>query len=299
MTKPTITFTHGFLDDCNNSVGWTKTEAGLAATLTVEKDDVFKISGTCDSVDNEYAYYEKDITNILSSVYTKFLVRWKTGVASNGCGIIITLVFSDASTQDLVGTQAGGIFSTTWTVTSGTITPGKTIDKIRIYADDNPNSIASGIFDVYVDFIMLYKDTFTFPNTQYGSEFSPPPRYATIPIPSRVVDITQNLGSESATWTASCNLDISNATEDWKRPQGTLSPKTDYVKGEVFLDIAHNSFKEAFQWLDTGKQQFKVTLETPRFPERSDQHSLDLLFKEYSRSNKSNESYVERFGLNL
>jgi len=300
LTKPTITYGHGFLTDCNDATGWTKFLVNMTdpqTSLTVDKDDIFILEGVCDSSYDEYVYYLKDIPNISSNVYTTYLVRWKTSVASNGLGAKVRLIFTSGN-QDIIGATAPE-FSTSWKLSSGTITAGKTIDQIAIFADDYPDTIATGTYQVYIDFIMLCKGLFTFPNTQFGSEFNPPPRCSLTPIPSRISDLTQNLGSPSATWTASCNLDISNATDDWKRPQNILSPKTDYVKGEVFFDIAHNSYQEPFQWLDTGKEQFKVTLDTLRFPERSDSHTLDLTFKEYSRSSKSNESYVERFGLNL
>lgn len=296
MTKPTITYHHEFLDDCNNVTGWSETEVGLPSTMTVDKDDYFIIEGTCDSAADEYVYYAKDVTNILVGANTTLLVRWKTSAASNGLQARIRLTYTAGAPTDIT---LG--FSTTWTVSKISLAAevGRIIDTVLLFADDNPDTVAAGTFQVYFDFILICRGVFAFPNTQYGIEFTPPPHCALIPILRRVTDITQNLGSESATFTASCNLDISNATNDWKRPQGTLSPKTDYVQGEVFIEIAHATYTEPWQWLDTGKQQFKVTLDTLRLPEHSDSHSLDLTFKECSRSSKSDESYVERFGLNL
>ena len=290
MTKPTITYGLGIITDLAATIEalgtWTFNNTNLpGATLTVENGDYFTIQGTLTSINDEYAYAEIDVANTVNTtVYPYFLLRYKTSAASNGLAAKVRIIYTDASSEWIL-TES---FSTQWKIASGTLTSGKTIDKIQLFADDYPNTIAAGTFTVSFDFILICKGTFTFPNTQYGSEFNPPPRYAMIPIPTRVSDITQNLGSESATWTASCNLDIGS----WKR-------SGDYVKGEVFMDIAHNSYQEPFQWLDTGKEQFKVTLDTLRFPEHSDSHTLDLTFKEYSRSSKSNESYVERFGLNL
>jgi len=176
---------------------------------------------------------------------------------------------------------------------SGTLsTLTKDLKYIRFYAAedllDNPN----GTYYVEYEFVLLHKGTFTFPNVGHGLEFTPPPRYAVIPIFGRVGDVTQGGGSESATVTCSCDLDIG----DWKRTN-------DYVDGEVFCDIAHNTSSEPWQWLDTGYEQFKATLENPVFRRsvsgNKAQHILDLLFREYRLSDASNESYVERFGLNL
>jgi len=146
----------------------------------------------------------------------------------------------------------------------------------------------------------LYKGTFTFPNVGHGLEYTPPPRYAIIPIPSRVGDITQGLGSELATVRASCDLDIGT----WKRLVANGYSADDYVDGQVFDEISHRTYTEPWQWLNTGTgRQFKATLETPVFRYATSgnktTHILDLLFREYRLSDASNESHVERFGLNL
>jgi len=303
MTKPTITYGHRFLDDCNKLTGltygdWTETDIGNLLTSSVSVDDYFVMVRTAGATEAYLSYPSEAGANNLSIstlVYTK--IYWRYQTSNSNIKAKIVLVFSDATTQTVLNETS----SLSFTTGSATITSGKTIDHIRLHA----NTAAGTIL---YDFVLICKNIFTFPNTQYGTEFTPPPRYAMIPIPSRIVDITQNLGSESATFTASSNLDIGRLAttlstctgDDWKRPQGLDSEyQTDYVKGEVFLDIAHNTVTEPFQWLNTGKQQFKVTLDTLRFPEHSDSHTLDLTFKEYSRSSKSNESYVERFGLNL
>ncbi len=290
MTKPTVTFGHGILDDCNKLTGltygdWTETDSGALLSSVVSVDDYFVLTRSAGATEAYLSYPSEAGANNLglsSSVYTKIFYRYKTSNSSIKAKIV--LVFSDATIQTVLAETS----NTTFTAGSVTITSAKTIDHIRLYA----NSAAG---TVTYDFVLICKGNFTFPNTEFGTEFTPPARYADIEIPSRITDVTQNLGSPSATWTASCNLDVANATDDWKRPQGTVTPKTDYVKGEVFMDIVHNSYQEPFQWLDTGKHQFKVTLRIPSFPELSDSHTLDLTFKEYSRSSKTNESYEERF----
>ena len=285
--KPSITHTQGFLDDCNSVTGWTIHDSGLGATLSVENDDWLKITGTPDAVGDEYTYWEKDITNTDTVLHPKLLVRWKTYTPDNGLQAKISAVYDDASSTD----TTLGFSSMThwaWKTTIIDLTAGKMLDKIRIYADDNPDGAASyGLCYVWFDFIMV-ANIFTFPNCQGGLQFTPASRYGASPIPSRMGDITQFLGSGSATVDSSSNLDIGN----WKR---TL----DTVNGEVFMDIAHNSFKEPFQWLDTGTEQFKATLDKPVFRREVNgsktSHMLDLTFKEYRRCNANLESYSERF----
>jgi len=156
--------------------------------------------------------------------------------------------------------------STTWVTGSATLDTSKgNLLWLWLYANQ-----ATG--QVYYDFVLVCKGIFTFPNCGYGLEFTPPARYAMV--------------------TIGCDLDVG----DWKR-------SGDHVDGEVFLDIAHNSSSEPWQWLDTGTEQFKATLDTPVFRRESNGNSvrriLDLTFREYRRSSASHETYVERFGLNL
>jgi len=305
MTKPTITYGHGFLDDCNKLTGltygdWTETDTGALLSSAVSVDDYFVLTRTAGVAEAFLSYPDEGGANNLNlspSIYTKIYWRFKT--SSSNLKAKIMLIDSGGHGQTVLPETS----STLFTVGSATINFGDAdlLDHIRLYA----NALASATGTVTYDFVLVCKNIFVFPNTQYGTEFTPPARYADIEIPSRITDVTQNLGSPSATFTASCNLDIGRLTttsgtctgDDWKRPQGVDAVyQTDFMKGEVFVDISHNSVTEPFQWLDTGKQRFKVTLRTPRFPEHSDSHTLDLEFREYSRSSKSNESYLERFG---
>lgn len=296
MTAPSITHGHGYLNDCDASDPTTfysenrQNMDPAHATPSTLYGDVLQIEAIFDDgATEEIVYYEKDITNISTNTYSKYLLRYKTSASSAGAHAQVMLDFT-AGDQTILDDA----YSTTWKIATGDITSGKTVDKIRFYADDDGTN---GTFYVYYDFLLLHNGIFTLPNVAYDLEFRPPPRYASIPIPSRVGDITQNMGSESATVRMSCDLDIDNDTDDWKRPQGTLSPKTDYDNGEVFKEIAHRSYTEPWQWLDTGTEQFKVTLEEPVFRRMGTGHVLDLLFREKRVSCGSNESYVERFGL--
>jgi len=78
MTKPTLTYGHGFLDDGYDASGWSLFENYLSAILTVEIGDILKIEGTPTSSGDEYVSYRKNITNISSDIYPKFLIRYKT-----------------------------------------------------------------------------------------------------------------------------------------------------------------------------------------------------------------------------
>jgi len=299
-----LTYGHGYLHDCDSTSDYSGTGnsadplTGLAFT---SDGDVFTITGTCDAAADEWYYRKHDATDFSSTTYNKWMSRYKTSVGSNGLGAVLKVKYGDASYESLLGSNP--VFSTDWTVATGTLTSGKTVDEILIYADDYPDSIAAGAFSVYFDFIMFYKDAFTLPNVAGGMNIDFPPREAIIPIPGRDTNLKQHLGTEDALINIICDLDQSNATDDWKRPQGTLTPKTDNIHGEVFLEMLHERSSEPFQWLDTGSHQFKVTVH-PKFRwvnngDGSTSRLLDLVLKEYSLGSKADETYAERFGIGL
>ena len=163
MTNPTLTYGHGYMNDMDDASDWAEVETGLSCTATSLYFDILKLTGICDDAGDEYATYTADITDISSSTYTKCLVHWKTSESINGCGARVQLEFDDASTQWILG-ETTPQFSQQWQLTSETVTTGKTIDKIHLYADDYPDGAASdGTSYVYYDYVLLCKNIFTFP----------------------------------------------------------------------------------------------------------------------------------------
>lgn len=286
-----VTYGHGVFNDCDDATDWTAgSRQNMAAedvAISVVNDDYIKLSGTLDDASDESFIYDLDFTNISSDAYTYYLLRWKT---DGYMGLRARLDFSSGQ-QYILGEDTPQ-FSTEWTVTSGTVTSGKTVKWLRLYVDDYPDSTASGSHNVYVDFFMICKGTFTLPNTGGGVDMDLPPREAILGPPSRDADITQNLGTESVPFRCSCDL-----------TRGTWKRSGDYIDGEVFWDIWHNRSSEPWQWLDTeAGHQFKTTVH-PYFywakMGKNTERRLDIVFREYSRGDKSDESYIERYGLNL
>jgi len=167
------------------------------ATPTLDPEDVLKLEGVCDSggAAEECAYYEYDLpTNLDTDVYTKLLVRHKVSDAEAACRIV--LVFT-AGTQDIDLAH-----STTWKVTATTITPAKTLDKIRVYFQHDLGD-ADGTYYSYYDFIKVCKGVFTFPHVaaegKSGGIF---PRFTKSLVKlhplGRGGDVTQDLGFDDA-----------------------------------------------------------------------------------------------------
>lgn len=194
MTNPKITWDHGFLTDCDDATGWIETESSLSATLTVLLGDIFKIEGSPNDPGDEYAHYEKDITDILTSVFTTYVVRYRTSVANNGLKPYISFEFSDGDGYQDVTLD----FSQRWKVSTGTILPNNTITHVRLGATDDPNSLASGTYQVYYDFLLICRQIFTFPNVAPGGiSLLLPQKTVQLLMPSRGGDIIQSLGMKS------------------------------------------------------------------------------------------------------
>jgi hypothetical protein len=296
LTQPTISFGHGFLDDCNDITGWTKTEAGLAATLAVENGDYFKISGTCDSAANEYAYYEKDITDISTTLYPVLLVRWKTSEAANGLQARITAWYNDATFTDTV---LG--FSTIWKTTIIDLAAVKTLDKIRIYADDNPNTIAAGTFYVYFDFILVCQGIFTWPFVSDGINLDGWNNNQYLKILSKVGNQTQWISADDSTLQVAGDIDTTGVDaagvpvvgEGWHGRWTTHD-------AEAFYQILHYGFGDPWQWFTSDVASLKVTLDHLKIRQsKSNENLLSYILDmhEYRLGSGSAETHLERFGI--
>jgi hypothetical protein len=150
--------------------------------------------------------------------------------------------------------------------------------------------------------------TFTIPNCVHF-EFTPPPRNIGIGILGRITNAPQGLGAEDAILRITCDLDIAplsvvgGNTNRWKRNGGsqTTNSKTDFVAGQIFMEMAHNEATgaEPYQTLNVGWMEFKVKLsnDSPHFYFDGERNLVDVTFLEYSETSKSGQTVVERFGL--
>jgi len=160
-----VTYGHGFLDDCTDDTlsDWTEVEDGNVGAFTSVYDDYFKLDIT--SSGGNKVYYLWHSVDISPSVYPKFVYRYKT--SNTNIKAKIEAVFTGGN-QDILSESS----STTWVTGSATLDTDKGgLQWIRLYANQ-----ATG--QVYYDFVLVCKGIFTFPNCGYGLEFTPPARYA-------------------------------------------------------------------------------------------------------------------------
>jgi hypothetical protein len=245
MTKPSITYDWVYGDDfCDGETDWTRTLGGMTAGQTytnpqVNDGDVFELEGVCDDAGDEYVFYQKDITNFSSDIYDTAVVRWKTSHSAAGLGAKVRLNFT-AGTQSLLH-ATDPQFSIGWKTTVTTITPAKTVDSIDLFAADYPDAVDAGTFQVYYDFILLCK-RFTFPFISETEEIELLNNINYLKLPSRVGNITQNMGADSPIIRFSGKMD-DNA--NWEDSTGLLA-------GDLFtIWLYQNTENETFQWLST------------------------------------------------
>lgn len=277
----TLSNGHGYLNDCDTTTGFTKTDNGNTSTFTIDNGDYFKLDVTVSAAPK--------ITNVVNnanigkSTNSYPQIRWRYKCSNANIYAKIQAEFDDASLQDVLPHSN----SQTWTVGTATLTsPTSTVlDHIWLYAN-----LAVGT--VYYDFALVFKSDFTLPNVAGGMNMDFPPQEAVQGYPLRDTELIQNMGTGSALIDIGCDLD-----------QGTWKRTGDTIDGEVFLDMLHNRSNEPWQWLNTGSHQFKVTVH-PKFRwvnngDGSTSRLLDLVLKEYSAGSKDAETYAERYGIGL
>jgi hypothetical protein len=297
---PTISYGIGYQDDFSDLPPNAASSADPLDSLIqqIRYNDWMQLYGVPNHpVHDEWqSRYSQCAGSVGSTLYNKWRCRLKTEASNPGLGAAVIIQYTDGAFETLVpiGTFTDNFFK----VFSGNLAQtGKVVGHIFYYIDDYPNSVAAGGSSVYYDFFMLYKGDFKLPNVAFGAEFSPPPRYAKKAAPSRITDVIQGMGGESATFNCTCDLDIDSGVAgdegNWKR-------LTDVRKAQVIHEISHElSTTVDFVWLNTGEEQFKAIMERPIFHRYGNRRELSLMFTEYSRCNASHYNYLERFGLNL
>lgn len=237
-----LTYGHapnGFYD-CDSVSGWSEVHDDFTTEMTVEHGDIFKITGTCAGAGNEYFQIKNESPSFSTNTYKNWLLRWKTSVLSNGLGARAKAILMPGDVDVWLLGETQPQFNGTWQVASGTLPADKTLEQIHLFADDYPDTVASGESSVYFDFILFHKGTWTFPYAHVsGPEIVN--RYADIEIPGRVGDITQYLGMQSPSIKLSGKIDIGPDPTNWGVPPL-----------DKLYQIMLEAHKDPWQWFSTG-----------------------------------------------
>lgn len=269
VTSPTITRDQTYLHDCDSTTDYSGSGDSadpLGAKAFTSDGDVFTITGTADhAVDDEWYYRSHDLAgaglDFLTNTYPNFLIKWKTSDPSNALGLRVAVEYTGPTYDNLVGTATVPVYSTTWQVTSGTLTASETVDKVFIYADDYPNTVNTGPHSVYVDFIMFHAGTFTLPQVD-NLDFKMEPRNAYIDIWGRQGDITQKGGMKSPVILMDGPMDT---RAGWKGPSNVI--------GEYLYTIWKEANLDPWQYFTSDLINCKVTLGPLRLSQRKSSKS--------------------------
>lgn len=238
---------------------WKMTADGNTATLEVQNKDIFHINVSV-STGNASVYWEKDISNLPTSINKKMLIRYKTSGSSKAK---VELVFTVGSQVILLDSA-----SAFWAIVKGTPTDAKTIDKVRFYA-------TTGTGDVYYEVFLIYEDDFEFPNVTDLITLEVPNIYVDIRGIGRASNITQYLGRDSMPIVIT---GVMNDAAGWGTPTG-----------DPLLQLWHIACLDAFQWLESDNYKGKVTLRSFKLDEPSGDKEMprgyEAILKEFSRSN--------------
>jgi len=235
MTHPTITYSHAVLYDDGDPTGWAKVETGTCpSTLTSEFGDIFKIESAPGTAGDDYVTYTKSGLSISTTLYRKLLVRWKTSDVGSGMEAKLKLTYTTVGAKT---TTLG--FSTAWKTTTIALEEADTLTAIAMIADDNPNTLAAGTFQVRFDFILV-ADIFIFPFV-HDINVDFPECDVHLPIPGRRNPVTQYVGGrEPVTITLSGKIDV-GPSSSWGNPLL-----------RYLIDIWQSSHSDAWQWLTIG-----------------------------------------------
>lgn len=276
MTNPTLTYEHGVLYDCNSLSGWVEVEDGNVGTTTVENDDLFKMVITESGGNKVYYQYSPLGLGLASNTYKKIVYRYRT--SDSTIKAKIDVVFT-AGSQTVLAESS----STSLTTGTVTITPDKTIDHVRLYANQ-----ATGT--VWYDFALICQNIFTFPFVRPGGvRLRIPDADVSIGFPGRVGDVKHYVGEDSPIIEITGEMDTNT---DWV---GTLN-----IIGEYVYRIVARRNLEEWQWFTSDLINCKVRVGDVDLFQYSEAEALrvySLTLKQFERTSGSNFSWHERFGL--
>jgi hypothetical protein len=318
VTTPTLSYGHGWLEDfltATVSANWHAVAGapdltGKTFTNLYLDRGVIACAAAASGESCFWSYYdETGASNIGKSTatYTKILIRWGTSVTATGLGFKVGAVFTggtaegDPPDQWIVGTLTTPAYSANgFTTTSVTLTPGKTLDHIRLYAVSEKNANSESIS---IDFILVYKGIFQFPQLTGGIEQDFQNNFARIQAPGRIGNITQYLGCQDSQFHIFGDICYEDSgtypagSPSWR--DGSMS-RTWLIYGQFVRELIHTAGTDPWQWMTSDIADCKVTVDHATISQittNDDIFHFDMALYEYRESGASMESYVERWEL--
>ncbi len=276
-TYPKISYGSGAIFDGDDVDPWTFVAgSGATATFSSLESDYYEIDVTDNPDDNSSYIYNTTSLGLSTTLYGNIRYRYAvTGTAK----CTIYLLFSDTTSQTILSNGT----ATTMTVATVPLTTAKTLNDIVVYN-------ASGVGEVFVDFLQVYAGDFVFPNVE-KVELIPAIRDAELEVPGMIGSTLQGMGAPSAT----VEVDACLSMGSWKTPNTSFA-----VPGSIFLTITQALANNiTWEWFDAGDFALRVRYSgrTPTFTLQADLDIVKLEFKEFYMGSRNTELESERFSL--
>lgn len=310
MTTPTLTYGHGWLKDFTEATVdpiWVRTagapdlDGATFTNLYLDRGVIACV--VAEDGDSCYWTWNTDIEKS-TTTYTKILIRWGTSVSATGLGFMVKAIFSDASEQWIIGDGATPIYSANgFTTTSATLSPtapGSDLDHIRLYAVSEKNANSESIS---IDFILVYKGMFQFPDLKGGFEQQFQNNYGRTKIALRKGNNTSYLGCSDSPFHIYGDISYEDSatypagSPSWR--DGSM-PRSYLIYGQFIRELLDTADTNPWQWMTSNLADCKVTVDGGTLRQiKTDDDILwfEMYLYEFRQSSSSNETYVERWGL--
>lgn len=240
-----------------------------------------------------------------TDTYCKVYVRWKTETTGTGLGLTATAVYTDFSSDYIIGTLwTTPQFSTTFKVSSLTLDASKTLDCIRFFPYVHHDTAGNTTASVYVDWVLVCKGVFTFPFTPDTESVDMENVYADLLPISSEGERSQHLGSKSFEFELVGNTGPTNPAlaNLWTGGTGAgYDGSAGYgLFAERFYQLPFEMKADPWQYFTCNDYKGRVTVRKAKITRDNKTNSISdyhIILKEYNDITRTYENYGERSGL--
>ena len=249
--------------DYYNGAGWSN------LTNVVDNTNAFRAAAGEHTVTFDVpADWAKTTVNGKNKYYIRCFMSVFTSIATQPKG---TQAWTINDWQMILG-SSGPAFSTNFTVVQGDVTAGKKVGVLRLYADDSPDAVDSGSYEVWFNYVLLTTGLFEFPFISGTESIEFDNVFADLPIFGRVGDISQYGGMANPVIVLDGTMDTNTS---WGSP-----------KGERLIQAIFEQCNDPWQYFESDLGNFKVTLRRLRIAKNAEdeaQRTWRLELQKYSR----------------
>lgn len=309
MTQPTISYGHVWTHDCDSLTDWARVAGApdlAGATLAVGNNDYLDLSCSGAAVAGQSCYWNYPDETLApelaidTTINQKFLIRYKTSVASAGLGLAVQAVYHGGNLSWLLGSNVAPAYSDSWKCQAFSFPTGAgytVLDHIRLYAYCQTN----GANNIRVDFLLACQGIFTWPFVSDGIDLDDYNNRPRLKPPGKVGNTTQYLGADDSELRVAGDIDttgvdvagVPQVNQGW---HGRWTTKD----AETFYQVLHYGFSEPWNWFTSDVASLKVTVDHFKIRQaKSNDNLLSYILDmhEYRLGSAHVETSLERFGI--